>query len=185
MSAFRGAGFRRTATEKARQLWAAQPLFLDTETTGLGETAEIVEISIIDHDGSVLLDTLVRPRRPIPLDAIRVHGIDDDMVSQAPTWMHVWPQVEAILSGRTVGVYNAEFDLRMMKQSHQQIGLPWRTPSSRFFCIMKLYSDFSGAVKWQSLDAAGRQCGIPLPNSHRARDDSLLARAVFEAMVRG
>ncbi len=179
------AGFRKTTIEKARRLWDARPLFLDTETTGLGETAEIVEISIVDHDGSVLLDTLVRPRRSIPLDAVRIHGITDDMVSQAPTWLHVWPQVEAILSDRTVGIYNADFDLRMMKQSHQQIGLPWRMPSSRLFCIMKLYTDFSGALKWQSLDAAGRQCRLTLPNSHRALDDTLLARAVFEYMVKG
>ncbi len=177
--------FRQSAIEKARQLWAMQPVFLDTETTGLGETAEIVEISIVDHDGSVLLDTLVRPRRSIPQEAIRVHGITDEMVSQAPTWMHVWPQVEAILNGRTVGIYNADFDLRMMKQSHRQIGLPWRMPSSRFFCIMKLYSDFYGALKWQSLDEAGRQCRLALPNTHRAREDTLLARAVFQCMVRG
>ena len=176
-------GFRQAAVERARQLWTTQPVFLDTETTGLSSTAEIVEISIIDHDGSALLDTLVRPRSPIPPDAVRVHGITDAMVRQAPTWMHVWPQVESILQGRSVGIYNAEFDLRMMQQSHKQIGMPWRTPSSRFFCIMKLYSDYSGALKWQRLDMAGRQCRLSLPNTHRARDDTLLARAVFQCML--
>ena len=146
--------FRHSAAQKARRLWSEKPVFLDTETTGLSDSAEIVEISIIDTDGSLLLDTLVRPVRPIPPDAMRVHNISNDMVSTAPTWMRVWPQVEGILHGRTVGIYNADFDLRMFKQSHKQVGMPWRTPGSHFFCIMKLYADFIGSRRWQRLSWA-------------------------------
>lgn len=175
--------FRQTAVDRARQLWGTNPLFLDTETTGLSEKAEIVEICIIDYDRTVLLDTLVRPRYPIPADATRIHGITNQMVSSAKTWMHIWPEVEKILSGRSLGIYNAEYDLRLMRQSHQQIGLPWRSLDVRSFCIMTLYSDFSGASKWQRLEVAGRKLGIPLPNSHRAKDDTVLAREVFLSMV--
>ena len=174
---------RSAAVQKARGIWAAQPVFLDTETTGLGDNAEIVEISILNFDGSVLLDTLVRPRRPIPFDAVQVHGITNEMVAAAPTWMHVWPQVENLLAGRHVGIYNAEFDLRMMRQSHQVIGLPWRNFPGQAFCVMRLYADFYGARRWQRLEDAGRQCRISLPNSHRARDDTLLTLAVFKHMV--
>ena len=169
--------------QKVRQIWAVQPVFLDTETTGLSDSAEIVEISIIDYDGSVLLDSLVRPRRPIPADAMRVHGISNEMVKGAPTWMHVWPKVEAILAGRQAGIYNADFDLRMMQQSHRQIGLPWRRLTAQPFCVMRLYADFYGARKWQRLEDAGLQSGISLPNSHRAKDDALLTLALFKYMV--
>jgi DNA polymerase-3 subunit epsilon len=174
---------RLATIQKARQIWAAQPLFLDTETTGLGNAAEIVEISILDHNGGVLLDTLVRPRRSIPADAIQVHGIRNEMVRDAPTWMHVWPQVESILAGRQVGIYNAEFDLRMMRQSHHVIGLPWRRFPGQEFCVMRLYADFYGSRRWQRLEDAGRQSGINLPNSHRARGDTLLTLEVFKFMV--
>jgi DNA polymerase-3 subunit epsilon len=175
--------FRRDIAERAREIWAAQPVFLDTETTGLQNTAEIVEISILDHTGQVLFESLVRPRRSIPLDAVRLHGITDELVREAPTWLQVWPQVEAVLQDRQVGTYNAEFDLRMLQQSHRANGMPWRPLASRFFCIMKMYAEFSGAYRWPRLEEAGRQCGIPLPNSHRARADTLLARAVFQYMV--
>jgi hypothetical protein len=48
-------------------------LFLDTETTGLsGERDRIVEIAIIGDDGSVLVDTLVNPRVPIPPEATAI-----------------------------------------------------------------------------------------------------------------
>jgi DNA polymerase III epsilon subunit-like protein len=40
-------------------------VILDTETTGLYD-AEICEISVIDREGNVLLDTLVKPKKNYP-----------------------------------------------------------------------------------------------------------------------
>ena len=174
---------RRRAIKTALEYWLARPLFIDTETTGLDGLAEIVEISILDREGDVLMDSLVKPMRRIPQDVIRVHGIANEMVQDAPTWAEIWPQVEDILKDRYVGVYNAEFDLRMMRQSHRANDMAWRFRDNRFFCIMKLYAQFRGAYRWQKLEAAGRQCGIALPNSHRAKDDALLAKAVMQHMV--
>lgn len=175
---------RQRAIKTAQEYWLGQPLFIDTETTGLDRLAEIVEISVIDHFGDVVLDSLVRPMRRIPADVIRVHGITNEMVRDAPTWAEVWPQVEGVLKERFVGVYNAEFDLRMMRQSHRSNGMAWQFRDNRFFCIMKLYAQFRGAYRWQKLEEAGRQCGISLPNTHRAKDDALLARAVLQHMVK-
>jgi uncharacterized protein YprB with RNaseH-like and TPR domain len=38
----------------------SNPLFLDTETTGLDEHAEIVELAVVDGQGEALNNTLVR-----------------------------------------------------------------------------------------------------------------------------
>jgi DNA polymerase-3 subunit epsilon len=171
---------RANAIRRARAFWAARPVFMDTETTGLHQAAEIIEISIVDYDGSLLFDSLVKPRSPIPPDVIRVHGINNAMVQDAPAWSQVWELVEPLLQERYTGVYNVDFDVRIMRQSHLRHGLLWRTPTIRFFDIMKLYADFYGAYRWQRLEDAGRQCRIPLQNTHRARDDALLARAVLE-----
>lgn len=173
----------RPVVQRIREIWTQQPVFMDTETTGLNNRAEIVEICLIDHDGSILLESLVRPRKPIPLEAVRLHGITDEMTSTAPAWLQLWPQVEAILRGRYLVCYNAEFDLRMMQQSHQSNGLPWRTPLFNMFCVMKQFTEFSGAYKFPTLEQAGRQCRIQIPNAHRARQDTLLARAVFLHML--
>ena len=181
---------RQTAILTARKLCSSHPVFLDTETTGLDATAEIVEICLIDHDGSPLLHSLVRPLHPIPWGAMRIHNISNEMVADAPSWPEIWPQVRAILQGRVVGVYNAEFDLRMMQQSHRLHGMAWDCRDAEFFCIMKLYARFFGesgryydSFRWQSLEKAGCQCGISLPNAHRAFADTLLARAVLQHMA--
>lgn len=177
---------RSAAIERAKQLLARRPLYLDTETTGIHHWAEIVEISIADHDGRILFDSLVRPRRPIPAEAIQIHGISNEMVSDAPTWMEIWPQVQGVLAGRTVGIYNAEFDLRLMRQTHHLSQLRWRSIGANAFCIMKLYAQYYGdwnhrfrSYRWQSLEKAAVQCNTCLENTHRAKDDALLARAVL------
>lgn len=181
---------RLKIAQQARQLALQRPIFLDTETTGLDQRAEIVEIAIIDSDGAVLLESLVRPTRKIPWDVIRIHGIDDEMVADAPTWLELFPQVEAILRGRLVGIYNAEFDLRMLSQSHLAHNQFFPRDLFQNFCIMRLYASFYGAPgsyggpRWQSLENAARQCGIPLHNLHRALADTLLAKAVFDHILR-
>lgn len=178
---------RHQAIQIALQKLALDPLYLDTETTGTERNSEIVEISILDNQGMIVYQSLVRPTIRIPADATRIHGITNEQVASAPTWLHVWHQVQEHLSGRHVGIYNAEFDLRLIQQTHARVGLRWSTaPGFSSFCIMKLYAQYvgewnrqRGSYRWHSLDSAGRQCRIPLSNTHRASDDALLARAVL------
>ncbi|MGB0389210.1 MAG: exonuclease domain-containing protein [Ardenticatenaceae bacterium] len=180
----------RQAIQGAQKLVAEKPVYLDTETTGTHKAAEIVEICIVDHDGEVLLDSFVKPQGFIPIQATQVHGITNQMVRGAPTWREIWPKVQGNLTGRKVGIYNANFDLRLIKQSHAQCGMDWGAIGASAFCIMKLYARFYGeknahnrAFRWQSLEKAGEQCGVALLNTHRAKADTLLARAVMMYMA--
>ena len=181
---------RREAIAKAQIEVRKQPVYLDTETTGLNPTDQIVEICLIDSDGSSLFESLVKPTGRIPHDATRVHGITEAMVANAPTWPEIWPQVNATLAGRQLGIYNEEYDLRLMRQSHRVHRLEWPTPEFTSFCIMKLYAQFRGEwdarrgnYRWHSLENARMQCRLDLPNAHRARADALLARAVLQYMA--
>jgi DNA polymerase-3 subunit epsilon len=177
---------RLEAIQIARARLALDPLYLDTETTGVERYSEIIEVCVIDDRGDVLLESLVKPTRPIPRDATRIHGITDAHVHTASSWPIVWPKLEHVLSGRTVGIYNAEFDLRLFQQSHAKYRMPISAYTFTPFCIMKLYAQYHGewnrargSYRWHSLEDAGRQCRIPLQNTHHARDDSLLARAIL------
>ena len=182
---------RAHAIQTALQKLDLHPLYLDTETTGTDQKSEIVEICIIDDDGASVFQSLVKPAASIPAQATQIHGITNELVKNAPPWYRVWPEVEAILSGRGIGIYNAEFDLRMLEQTHKIFRIPWRPAQlGGSFCIMKLYAEFygewdprRGSYRWQSLDAAGRQLKIPLRNTHRALDDALLAREVLHAIA--
>lgn len=180
---------RADAVRRAQRERDLRPVYLDTETTGLEAWDEIIEICVLDHDGSVRVDTLVKPRGRISASAQQVHGLTSGQVAHAPAWAEVWPQVQAAIAGRRVLIYNAEFDLRMLRQTHTAHGLRWASPAgTQFVCLMKLYAQFYGerrygAYRWQSLEQARRQCRLPLPNAHRARDDALLARAILHYMA--
>ena len=114
---------RSHLTAAATKLLAAEPLILDTETTGLGDEAEICEIAVIRHDGSVVLDTLVRPTGKIPADATRVHGITDADVRDAPSIDDVLDaRVRLFLASHPIAIYNADYDLRLLRQSAAAAG---------------------------------------------------------------
>ena len=174
----------------AKKKLTLDPVYLDVETTGMEALDEIIEIAIVDHGGSTLIDSFVKPVGDISPDAYAIHGISEDMITDAPTWTALWPQVEQSLQGRVVGIYNADFDIRLMEQSQHTNQMDWQPPYSDYFCIMKLYAQFHGdwnpsrrSYRWQSLDAARRQCNIGLPNTHRAKDDTLLAQALLHYMA--
>ena len=76
----------REATSRQAHAWlAANALILDTETTGLGDDAEVVELAVIDCAGVVLLDTLVRPSGPVPAGARGVGTVLRGSVDTGPS----------------------------------------------------------------------------------------------------
>jgi len=93
---------RIQAIQIAKAKITGRPLYLDTETTGLGPTDQVVEIAILDPEGDPLVESLVRPTINIPPDAVAIHGITDEMVREAPSWPALWPTISPILKGREV-----------------------------------------------------------------------------------
>lgn len=173
-------------TQRARQILDYDPIFLDTETTGFAPQDVVIEVGVVDVSGATLYETLIKPSIPIPEDAIAIHGITEEMVANAPSWKEVWADLQSVLDGRFIGAYNADFDLRMLKQTHERYWLDWPLDDKLFFCMMKLYSAFYGQLsqrgngfRFHKLEAAGAVCGIPLPNCHRAADDAKLTAALL------
>jgi len=166
----------------------ADVVYLDTETTGLGALDELVDIAAIDNSGRVLLNTLIKPRCPIPSGAAAIHGITDWSVRDAPTWSEVYPLfVELIASYRHAIVYNAAFDQRLIHQTCSACALV--PPSVNWHCAMKRYASFAGVpgkyggYRWHQLGQAIDQLGVKLHPDHRALTDARACRAVVQAMA--
>lgn len=182
---------RSQAVQLARQILAKNPVFLDTETTGLEKTDEIVEISIVDELGQVLYQSLIKPSQPIPPAASRINHITDVMVQKVPAWPVAWMQIRPLLLNRLIVAYNSEFDQRMMQQTHLRYRMPWRDPLN-FIDLLRIYAQFRGewdpnrrSWKYHSLENAGKQCGISLPNAHRATADTVLTRELLLFISKG
>jgi DNA polymerase-3 subunit epsilon len=180
---------RQQVILKAREILNLQPVVLDTETTGLGSYDEVIEIALVDHQGKLVYESLVRPTISIPPDSTRINQITNEMVKDAPAWQDVWNQVQPLVNKKPVVIYNAEFDVRLMQQTHRIARIPW-TKTFTPVCLMKLYAAYLG--EWNSykndfrfvtLEKAGALSGISLPNSHRAADDTLLAFALLKHLA--
>ena len=50
-----------TVIQRAQAVLELQPIFLDTETTGTGQTDRIIQIGIVDAQGETLFQSLVNP----------------------------------------------------------------------------------------------------------------------------
>ncbi|WP_052672458.1 3'-5' exonuclease [Aliterella atlantica] len=152
---------------------------LDTETTGLGD-AEIIEIAIIDHQARTLLNTLIKPTIPIPVEATAIHGISDEMVKDALSFPEVFSQIHSILEGKQVLIYNVSFDICVLSYCRKLHGLePPLGLNVRSECIMEWYSQWCGDwsqywknYRWQ-----------PLGGGHRALEDCKAALERIQEMA--
>ncbi|WP_042562650.1 3'-5' exonuclease [Yersinia rochesterensis] len=181
------------AKQRAQRWLKNNYLILDTETTGLGDDAEIIEISIIDCTGKILLDTLVKPLKSIPAAATAIHGITNEMVANAPTWKDIHHQFVALSNDRTLLIYNASFDSRLIFQTAAANNCP--VPEKKYIfdaeCVMKTYAEYYGQwdqkrnkFKWQRLSNAAEQQGVAIDGTpHRALADCKTTLGVIQAIA--
>lgn len=184
---------RKMAADTAADWIATDPVFLDTETTGLGDDVEVCDVAVVDLDGDVVFETLVKPMRPISSTAEAIHHITNDMVQDAPTFDRVLPILVSVLKDRLVVIYNEQFDLRVMTQSAMAAAVPILDWSELLAsaCAMRVYAEFHGewnehyqSFRWQRLGSAANQCGLDIPDGmHRARVDADLCRRIVLHMA--
>ena len=89
----------------------------DLETTGFDSICdEILQISLIDGNSNVLLNSYVKPYKKTEWKyAERVHGISPDMVKEAPYLHDILPLVRKIFNNAQLLVsYNGSFDIRFL-----------------------------------------------------------------------
>lgn len=166
-------------------------IILDTETTGFGD-AEIVQVAVINPSGETILDSLVKPTTTIPDSAIAIHGINDEVVANAPTFPQVYPKIQQAINGKLVIIYNADFDTGILKYCCDLHNLPSLKITTE--CAMEWVAQYNGEwssyyrkYKWVPLGGNHSALGDCLACLERLREiaqDSLIDEdAVFEATL--
>jgi DNA polymerase III epsilon subunit-like protein len=174
----------------ARDILKRRPVVFDTETTGLGDTDQIIEICIIDVDGKTLFESLVRPTVPVGAKAEEVHGLGEQKLRFAPSWGISSPPVRNILEGRQVVAFNSAFDLRLLEQTCKAHGQDTSWISRlETHCAMYLSADRWGATNQYgsiSLANAMRAAGVSWRGeAHSASGDARATLDVLKAIAWG
>ena len=154
----------------------AREIVLDTETTGLDprQGHRLIEVGCIEIED--LLPTgrtfhrLVHPERLIDPDAIRVHGITDAQVKDAPKFREITADLMEFLGDAPVIAHNAAFDRGFINHEMTLCGQAV-LPEDRWIDTLKLaQTRFPGMGN--SLDALCRRFKISL--AERALHDLLM-----------
>lgn len=168
-------------------LVALQAAVLDTETTSLDpRKAWIVEIGAVRLrsgrlDRMQVFRRLVRPSEPIPPQAAAVHGIDDKMVADAPTFSDIWPELRAFIGDDVVIGHALGFDLAVLKRESERAGIPWSRP--RTLDTRLLAEVAEPELAGYSLDDLAAWLGVTIEQRHSAVGDAITCGQIFVGLV--
>lgn len=154
-------------------------IIVDTETTGLDEKDQIVELAIITlvNGKQSNWHTLVKPTVPVTVGARAAHHITDAMLADAPSVSEL--PLEKFKADFFVA-HNAKFDLQMLAQSGiPQSALPNKTICT-YRCALHMWPEAEGHSNQVLRYHLGIDVSMPkdLP-PHRALPDALITTAIF------
>ena len=174
----------------SKQIYGIPIATIDTETTGLGPEARIVQIAVLHSNlgkgnAEVVFSQLVNPGIPIPPASSAIHGITDERVRESPSFGEVLPRIRNLLEGRIIAAYNLPFDLDQLNGECSRLGETERYP---WFGICGLVlSRFldnrqrgRGAHKLESV-CSRRQITF---SAHDAAEDALATSRLLDLLFR-
>lgn len=158
-------------------------VFLDLEMTGLRPAVDrVIEVCAQRVRGDKLeasLTTLVRPEDGAYGNA-HVHGIEREALESAPTFAEVAKDLLAVIDDGILVAHAAEWDVNFLEAELARAGNALRFP---FFLDTLVLSRRAFVLPSHGLEALTASLGIERQRAHRAEDDVLAMREVFQRVV--
>ncbi|MFY0606740.1 MAG: hypothetical protein JXR10_08495 [Cyclobacteriaceae bacterium] len=157
---------------------------IDVETTGgQPSLSKITDISIFVTDGYEVLDefsSLVNPKMAIPEFITQLTGIDDDMVSDAPTFEEIAKRIIEVTENTTFVAHNVNFDFGMISGEFKRLGYDYQRDK---LCTVRLARKYLPGHRSYSLGNICEALQIPIKGRHRARGDAEATVELFNVIM--
>lgn len=157
---------------------------LDIETTGGKFNEEgITEIAIYKFDGHEVVDqfiSLVNPERPIQEFVVKLTGINNKMLRNAPKFYEVAKRIVEITKDTIIVAHNAAFDYRILRTEFSRLGFDYHQNT---LCTVELSRKLIPNEASYSLGKLCRSLGIPMSDRHRASGDALATIQLFKLLL--
>ncbi|MBK9262881.1 MAG: 3'-5' exonuclease [Polyangiaceae bacterium] len=158
-------------------------VFLDLEMTGLRPAVDrVIEVCAQRVRGDKLeasLTTLVKPEDGAYGNA-HVHGIEREALESAPTFADIAKDLLAVIDDGILVAHAAEWDVNFLEAELARAGNALRFP---FFLDTLVLSRRAFVLPSHGLEALTASLGIERQRAHRAEDDVLAMREVFQRVV--
>jgi len=162
---------------------------VDLELSGLDpKLHEIVSFCAIPVDGGVLrlsgaVHGLARPTRPVPVAAIRIHGIRAADLADAPPVAEAVRAILPVMSGRILVAHHASIERAFLGRALRRSGVRMRGPVIDTAVLARLWiAERDGTVPSRmTLGALATACGLPAHSPHTAVGDTLTTAQLFIA----
>lgn len=161
-------------------------LIVDTETTGVDDQAEVIEVCALDTTGMERFSALALPQGRISRRNAAIHGLTLSALREegARHWPEVHPSLADLLRATSaVLAWNAEFDRRMLAQTSARYGLPAPLPRARWRDLLADYRQYRPAGPHGLQHAIVRERAASTEIPHRAMNDCRMVLAVMRAVV--
>jgi len=173
---------REAAIIKAQQIYGIPNILaLDIETTGLikdGQIPNIIQISLVDLSEKIVFSTLVY--QPKEYDS-NFTGIRRESTKAFPHEGQVMYILEGILRKHPIMVYNASFDVTIIKAKLEEYGM---NTEFVYYDIMPVYAEWYG--EWNDKHQDWKYQKLPKlcwNAAHDANNDNISAIRVLKRMV--
>ncbi|CAN5227898.1 hypothetical protein BH24ACT19_BH24ACT19_07370 [soil metagenome] len=174
-------GSLRTVDVASLPLDDAPYVVFDVETTGSSaEKGAITEIGALKVVGGRVVDefaTLINPGRRIESFVVRLTGITDRMVADAPVAAEVMPLFEEFAEGCVLVGHNAQFDCAFVAAARVANGLP--PLPNPILDTLKLARTLVPGLKRYRLASLVSHFGVRAAPNHRALADAAATAEVF------
>lgn len=159
---------------------------VDTETSRLDRSAEIVQISAVKFKNFRPVSKFgeyCRPWEGISPAATAIHGITEDMVATAPRFAELIPALNTYFGDLPLVAHNAPFDMRML--ASEGMDLSGKAVFDTLPLARSLIRDREGnKLPHYRLADCCRACAILFSGAHDATADALAAGLLFNELVR-
>lgn len=159
-------------------------IYFDTETTGLDTNNDrIIEIAAYDPVRDKTFCSFVNPNIPIPPEIVRICNITEEMVKDAPDFTKVGADFLAFCEGDVVLIaHNGQrFDLPLLEQECKRSSL--ELPKFPLIDTLVWAKKFRPDLPKYTLQYLRQTYGIAENNAHRALDDVIVLKSLFEKMI--
>jgi DNA polymerase-3 subunit epsilon len=159
----------------------------DTETTGLkpSQGDEIIQIGAVRIvNGRILyeetLDQLIDPRRPVPEESVKIHGISPELLLGKPTIDEALPELHHFTEGSVLVAHNAAFDMKFLKVKEASSGVQFDQP-----VLDTLLLSWFVHPNQQShqLEEVASRLGVPIVGRHTALGDAMVTAEVLCKLI--